>query len=246
MVLKKIISGLYAIFPVILILFGNLGLERFFVFSGGYVALTIFGGIWLLALDGRSRRDYFLLILPVLFLAGLFGTVAAVSSVVLRLVIAGAASGLLFIYTMVFPKTPPWNLEESFAMAAAALGLVSLWAWNFFFLPPWYLFLFGGSVAGFLLIWQAARKFGQPSVPATVAGLVGAIILLESMWAALFWPTHFLTAAAASFTVFYLIYVLSSLYYSDRLTKKQVYFQTASAAFVMVLIILSSPWQPLR
>src|SRR3989344_2900687 len=71
------------------------------------------------------------------------------------------------------------------------------------------------------------------------------LLVVETAWAILFMPVYFLTAAVVSFSAFYLMYVLSSLYFADRLTGKKVYFHTGLVLLFLLLSFIIIPWKRL-
>lgn len=194
----------------------------------------------------RDRHDLLLLLLPSLFLLGLFGTIGAISFAGTKLFVAVFAVFLLYFYQQHFPKAVPVFIEEIFTLSAAFLVFNFLWSVNFFFTPPWWGMIGLVFVFGFLLFWQAFYKIGKPGNEALLQGLLCGLLAAESAWAILFLPVHFLTASVVSFMVFYVIYVLSSFYFAGRLTSKKIYFQLGLVALLLVLSLVSSPWQPIR
>src|SRR3989344_7896768 len=221
-------------------------LTDFLLFASGYITFVILVSFFILRGGKRPRHDYLLLMGILLYLVGLYGALAAVSSLAIRLLLAAAASVLLFFRIVSFSKTPVWNLNEWFTVGTGALLLLGQWAWNFYFTPAWYLVLFAAASLFFLLFWQAGREQGLFPIRAVEGALVGSLLMVEVTWSLLFWPTHFFTIAAVSFAPFYLIYVLSSLYFTKRLSKRQAYFQIGAVAAMVIIVMLSSPWQPIK
>ena len=237
--MKKVINILLGL----AIVGAGLGSFRNLTDYAGYSFLTMaFAGItnfFFLRRSAKNKADYLPLFLPLVFLIGLFGTIAAVSSLAVRLFL-GVASAFLFYFFSEGVKV----LEEIITLAAVMLSLSFVWAVNFFFIPPGYVLLLLTNVLMSALFWQAFYKMGIRGPNHHLFAAISSLILIEVSWVTWFWPVHFLTAAVVPFSVFYLIYILSEQYFAGRLTRKKVFFQGGMIVVILALSVLSSSWQP--
>lgn len=192
-----------------------------------------------------SRPDLLWLVMPAVFLIGVFGTVAAAPAGI-GLFLAVLASYIFYYYHRHFPSPIPLYLEQTFVLYGAFLLSVFLWSLNFYFTPPgWVISLV--ILAGFFpLFWQAFYKMKHSAGDAALDGLVAALLLVEMSWVMLYWPVHFFTTAVVSFTAFYLVYMLSVQYFKGRLNKRKIYFQVSLACFVLLITLATSSWQPIK
>lgn len=183
------------------------------------------------------------LILPIMFLIGMYGTLAA--GPLVGTFFAVLASYLIYYYYRFFPKTIPVFVEQTTTLFAAFLTAVFLWSLNYFFTPPWWTMVSLASVGFFILFWQTFYKICEPQKVA-LGAVVGTLIMAEIFWAMLFWPVHFFTSAVVSFAVFFLVYVLSDLYFHGRLSRRMIYFQVSLISVVVLITLVSSSWQPIN
>lgn len=208
-------------------------------------AVIIFSELRLLRRRTRSRADFLWLVMPGLFLLGIFGTVAATQAGI-GIFFAILASYLFYFYHRHFPSPIPLYIEQVFTLYGAFLLSIFLWSFNYFFTPAWWittLLMFGGF---FLLFLQAFYKMARPPGEAVFDALVMALLMVEVSWAVLFWPVHFFTAAVISFAVFYLAYMLGVQYFKGRLNRRKIYFQTSLISIVVLITLISSSWQPIK
>lgn len=243
-ILWKIINAFLAVLIFGLSLKTYTALEDFVLWASLLIVMLLVINFTALQGNISTRRDYQLLILPVLFLCALFGTVGAISPLGIKIFLTILGTLLFYIYQLYFPHRPPSFLEEVFAIGTGFLLLSFTWAINFFFSLPWWSVSLLTFFVFFLLFWQAFSKMRLMSTQILIWSWINALILSEISWVALFLPVHFLTAAALSFGVFYLLYMLSYLHLQRRLTKKKIYFQTAIILVVWLASLLSSSWQP--
>lgn len=189
----------------------------------------------------KKRSDLSWVIMPVLFAAGLFGTMAATNT--LGMLFAVLAVYILYFYFSYFPSGIPQYIEQTFVLLGTFMLVVAVWSLNFFFSPPWWLvtLLFFG--VSFLIFWQMFYKMGQMEKNLTLGALIGGLIMAEVSWALLFWPVYFFTAALVSFSLFYVCYILSGLYFEGRLTSRKVYFQLALVLLVLFATLASTAWE---
>ena len=220
-------------------------LNQFIWAGAGVTLLFILVNFLLIRKTARAGTDYLPLILPALYLVGFFGTVTSVSSLGLRLLLSFGAIFLIYIYQIYFPTVPPLLLEETVSLAAGFMALLTIWSINFFFTPAWWFLSSLTLIVFFLMFLQAFSKMGRAGLDCILLSLIASLVMVETAWAVLFMPVYFLTAAAVSFSAFYLIYVLSSLHFAGRLTGKKVYFQTGLISLFLLINLISSPWEPL-
>lgn len=209
----------------------------------GVIALVGLANFFILREQLRARADYLFLVLPIFFLLGLFGTIPAIASEWLVWPAALLAALLFLGYERKLTqiKVPHW-LEETFSLAAGFLVFAALWGWHYYFTPPWMNFILLIIAAFFVFFWQSIYKQLGSSKNILVLSLISALVLMEIAWALLFWPVHFLTAAAASFAAFYLIYILSGYYFGGHLTRRRLVFQLIVVLFLVGFSLISSPW----
>ena len=188
----------------------------------------------------KSASGYFSALASVFFLLGLFGGLLAVSALAVKLAMAFAAGVLLYLYkSQKFAASAA--LDEAVLLSAAALLFATLWGINFYFARPWYILLALIALVFFPFLWQAFYAT-KARTRALELALFTTLIIAETAWPLLFFPTHFLTTALIQLSIFYLIFHFSKLYFTGRLTRSTIYFQAGLAIVVMVLGLLSSPW----
>ena len=224
------------------------GAQRF----GSYYFAVVISLVVILGLELRLLRrttrnlaDLLWLLLPFLYLVGIFGTVAATSTGI-GLFFAIFASYLFYFYHNHFPSPIPLYIEQTFTLYGAFLLSVFLWSLNFVFTPPWWvvsLLMFAGF---FPLFLQAFYKMARSAGEAGFDAFVAALLMVEISWAVLFWPVHFFTAAVVSFGAFYLLYLISMQYFKNRLNRRKIYFQVSLISIVVLITLMSSSWQPIK
>ncbi|MDP3993713.1 MAG: hypothetical protein U1C57_00155 [Candidatus Doudnabacteria bacterium] len=220
-------------------------LNQFIWAGAGVTFLFIFVNLVLIRKTARTETDYLPLILPTIYLVGFFGTVASLSSLGMRLFLALGAVFLFYVYQIYFPTVPPLLVEETVSLAAGFMALLTVWSVNFFFTPAWWLLSSLTLIVFFPMFFQAFYKMGRAGLDCILLSLIASLIMVETAWAILFMPVYFLTAAVVNFSAFYLIYVLSGMYFAGRLTAKKVYFQTGLILLFLLISFISSPWKPL-
>ena len=151
------------------------------------------------------------------------------------------ASGIFYYYQANFLtwQTPEVD-QEFFTLTVGLLVLIPIWSLNFFFNFPGWVTTLSTSFCFFLIFIHVFYKINVPSK--FIWALVSILILVELNASVLYWPVHFFTAAVMVFSGFYLLYVLTVLYYSHRLTAKRIYFHTALAFAVAIGAVSSSMW----
>lgn len=233
MLSKKIINGVLAL----LVLFFSLGNYKHpYVF----VILAVVFALAAAAIDfvalrrERTQRKARSVLLSALLVLGLFGVSLTISEAWLRWGFLALGAALLYFYQLYFPREIPGNGEEIAVLSAAAMLFILVWSVNFYFPRPWYVSL--------LLAVAVSLPLCLYIVPLAEA-LLGTLIITETAWALLYWPTHFLTTATVSFAVFYLLYVILRLAASGRLGKRQLYFQVGTVSAVLVIVLINSPWK---
>ncbi len=191
-----------------------------------------------------ERGKYLSLILPTLFLAGMFGALATIPNTVLK-VFVSAVSVLIFgYYNLDFLQKPLKSDEDLFTFAAIFLVLNFLWGVGFYFVLSWWISTLLTFVVFFSVFSISIYRLGRENWEVLLWALICGLILVEVSWAVLFWPVHYLTAALVPFSIFYLVYIMGGLYFEHRLTSNKVYFQTGMITIVLLLSLLSSSWQP--
>lgn len=238
---------LFNLFPVALIAavsFWPWGSLAGFVWaSGGTLAFLALVYLGALAQAGRLQ-DYYLAFLPILYLLGFFGVLGAIALPSVKGLVAVLGVGAFALGQLDFPDPAAEFIEEVFTLAGVFWVLAGLWAVNFFFAPPWWTVTILTLLFFFLFFWQAFRRLALSPNISLLWALMASLVAVEINTAILFWPVFFLTAAVASFAGFYLMYLLSRLYFTGRLTRKRIYFQTGIIALVVLASLLSSSWHP--
>ncbi len=247
--LTRYISFLPSTLILFTALLGNRGgAQRFGSFYFG-AALT--AGIILVSEARGLRRttknphDLLWLVMPLLFLVGIFGTVAA-TSVSIGIFFAIFASYLFYFYHRHFPSPIPLYIEQTFTLYGAFLFSVFLWSLNFFFTPPWWATSLLMLAGFFPLFLQAFYKMARQMRESVQGALIASLLIVEISWTVLFWPVHFFSAAVVSFAAFYLIYMLSTQYFKGRLNRRKIYFQLSLISIVVFITLASSSWQPIK
>lgn len=240
----KISNGLTAILLLVLGLWRYESLQDFAWIGAGLIVADLALNFSVLRSLAKTKADYIWLILPVLFIIGLWGTAAATSSQAVKIFVMVSSVLFFYSYQIHLPRRPSIFEEDFFSLLSGFLLLIFVWSLNFFFTPPAWsvtLLIFALFFAFFWQVFHKLRPFPRES---TLWALICSLILIEISWGLLFWPVHFLTAAVVNFSVFYLLYMLGRLYFYSRLTKKKVYFQAALILVVLVFSLLSSSWRP--
>ena len=216
-----------------------------------FVVVALADAVLVLVIDflavrrvSSTRVDYLLLVLPGLFLIGLFAAISATSALGTKLLVAVLALDVFYIHQSYFPKKPPAFIEETFTLTTSFLLLYGLWAINFFLTPAWWKTMALAFAVFLLLFYQAFYKMGNTGRTASLHALLASLLITEIFWTVLFAPVYFLTAAVLVFAVFYLIYMLSNFYFERRLSRNKIVFHTSLIFAVILLSLASSPWQP--
>lgn len=243
--LWRIINSVLAILIFGVAVTAYQGPKNYLLWGGILVFVLSLVNFWKVKASHQIQFSGLLVILPAVYVLGLFGTVAATSAlgVKLFLSIAGAI-GLLF-YEWNYPARSAQPMEEIFTLLAAFLVLTALWAGSFFLHLPWWAVMLATFVIFYLVFWQGFHKMNILKSDTVLWALISALIMAEIVWAISFWPVYFLTAAVVSFAGFYLVYILSDLHFKGALSAKQVYFQIAIILVVLLFSLVSSSWQPL-
>ena len=192
----------------------------------------------------QERGKYFSLILPIFFLVGMFGALATISNTALKVFIAGGSMLIFGYHNLSFLQKPQKSDEDLFTFAAIFLILNFLWGVGFYFVLPWWTSTLLTFTIFFSVFSILIYRLGRKNWEVLLWALICSLILVEVSWAVLFWPVHYLTAALVPFSIFYLIYIMSGLYFEHRLTTNKVYFQTGMITIVLLLSLLSSSWLP--
>ncbi len=221
--LEKIINAIFLGLILALSLKGYSSLGEFLRWTGIFIVTQLLLNYYLLKEKAKN------LIFPTLFLLGLFGTLAAISSLALKILLALLGSLLYWKRTRLG--------KDLFPLSSAFLLLTLLWSVNFFFTPPWWLLSLLSFSLFFLWFWA---RFSL------LRTLLFSLIVVEISWAVQFLPVHFLTAAVIIFAIIYLMYMFTRLQQEQALTRQQIYFQTGMMVVLLLLTFLSSAWQPIK
>ncbi len=204
---------------------------------GGFLVLNLFSGkILQRSLPIPAR------ILPIFFLLGLFGAMAAISQNWIRFLVG--VGGAIWLYA--FQIREDQHSSESFSLVTAFLLLLSVWSVNFFFSPPWWAMIMALSLSPVIVLWLALSDYPLTRAEKSIWSLVVFIILAEVSWTILLLPLHYFSTAVASFSIFYLLFIFSFLYFTERITRKRILFHSVLAGALVLASFLSSPFTPLR
>lgn len=206
------------------------GIHRFAdLKSWGLVA----GGlVFLIGLEGLVKERK-LNLTAIFYVAGLLGSYAVISAGWARVFVAIAGSTLF-----VLQRLRGAAVKDVFLLTGSFWLLYFAWAANFYFSPPWWLMLGAAAAVMTAYLWDIVK---DPAV-----SIAGGLMMAEVFWVLLFWPADFLTSTVAAFAVFYLFYLFYALHLAGLLNRQRVYFHATVIAIVLVLTLLSSPWQPLN
>ena len=221
-------------------------LENFIWMSAVTVGLVAAGNLFELRKVAVDAEGFWPAVLPVLYLIGLMGTVAASSTSYVRVGVVVIGAYIFYAYQRGFPNRVPQFLEDTFSMLGTFFFLVFVWSLNFFFslsIPGWALML-GVATAFFLNFRQLFYKLGIFARRGSIYALLCALVMAQVTWAILYWPVNFLTASVTSFTLYYLIYTLGTLHFRQNLNRDKLYFQIAIILVVLLFSLISSPWRP--
>lgn len=202
------------------------------------LALAVLVDLYAIKKANLPRKYGFLVFVPGLFLVGLFGTLSGISPMAVKLFIVTIAGAWFYLYQIYFPNSLPSFLEEVTVLATAFLNFNLIWSLNFFFSPPGFVIMLMMFAVAVILFWLVFRH-DHPVLP-----WIYGLIILEMTWVLLFWPLHYLNMAVVSFSGFYGLYMLSRHYFENRLTRDKVYFHLALITVMLILSLISSPWNP--
>jgi hypothetical protein len=223
----------------------NMSPGRYGLFAFGAIAVLTVLNVFRLRNSGKLQAGSYLeLIPPFLFLLGLFGALAAVSAAVVKIFAAAVGAILLYFYELGYPAKHPASFRDVFILSTGFLALLSIWSVNYFFTPTWWSVLLSTAAVFVLLFWGVFLHLGKDAARSLLYALLISFLLTEITWVVLYWPVHFLTAAATVFAGFYLLYMISTLQFSGRLSRSRVYFHLVLILFVLIFSLLTSSWQP--
>lgn len=179
-----------------------------------------------------ARRLWFV---PLVFLVGVFGTATAAPLPGLFFGLLG--SYLVYYFYLFYPKNLPIFIEQTTTLFAAFVFSSFAWSLSYYYTPPpWTIVIF--SATGFYLLFRSRL--------AHLGALIGTLVMAELTWVLQFWPIHFFSLAVVSLAGFYLIFMFSHLQSIGKLSSRKIYFQVSLIALVVLLTLLSSPWQPIN
>lgn len=77
-----------------------------------------------------------------------------------------------------------------------------------------------------------------------ICGFCGALVISEFFWAVAFLPFGYLTLSGLVFVVFYLVWTVFLNHLKGSLGKEIIFKNLAFSAAMMVILLLSTRWQP--
>ena len=222
---------------------GDLG--EFALWTGALVGVVCIAN-WFVSKSAKLADRIYNAGLPVLYLAGYFGALAAVSAPAAKIVVAALGSSVFYLIELFLLEPHPRAVREIAVLSTAFLLQVTLWATSFFFVQPWWVLMSAVFFVSTGLYFLVFFSGGLPHRRAFLWALVCAFIQVEAAWAVFFWPVHFLTAAVVNFSFFYGIFVVTAMYFEGPINRRSLYFQMGLILIVLVVSLLSSPWSPIE
>ncbi|MDP3741223.1 MAG: hypothetical protein Q8R08_02750 [bacterium] len=215
--------------------------NRFVLAGLAILVIVIFVNYLRLKIFGAKMPDYWQLVMPGLYVLGLLGALASISSLTFKILLDVVGSGVFYYYQTNFLVNPESEVDqEFFTLSTALLVLVLIWSLNFYYHAPWWTTTLLTSICFFLMFSEIFYKIKVPS--RILWATVNSLVLAEVHAAVLYWPVNFLTAAVIVFSVFYSLYIFTKLYFAHRLTSKRIYFHTALILAVVFGAVISSAW----
>lgn len=213
----------------------------FFSAGAGVVIFVIVLNLLRFKISRIQKNSFWRLVSPCLYLIGFFGTMAGVSNFIFKILLGVAGAGIFYFYQANFisPRLSEED-KEFFMLSAALLTMISIWSLHFYYTLPWWMVTLLALVMSILLFGEVFLGLTVPH--AKVWTLVATLIIVETFSAVLYLPVNFFTQSVIVFSIFYLLYILSKLYFSKRLTAKRIYFHAALALVLVAGAAASSRW----
>ncbi len=136
-----------------------------------------------------------------------------------------------------------YNLLIFTTLFSSFLIFSAIWAFYLYFdtFLPWMVMILIFLVS-FLLIYQALFLSERICIHLWLYALIASLILAETAWALIFWPTGYLISGIILAVIFYIFWGLISHYFEETLTKRVVLEYIILGTIVLIIILRSTPW----
>lgn len=161
------------------------------------------------------------------FLKGLFLIFATMFLYFSELTIAASAEQVMFINTLI-------------AFFGLSTGLL---AQHFYFPSRSYLVLIALGVLSYCITRSSLDYIPQPENKKNFYSLILALCIIEVAWTLSFLPFHFTALAIFLFNAFYVLWILTYYHLFNNLSKKKVAFHVVFACALILMTIITTPWE---
>lgn len=182
------------------------------------------------------------LLLPTTYLAAVSAVTALIPDANLRIVFLLIAS-VIFYYLEVRLGRESHLLQNLFLLSVFGIYL-GLFALQFYLRLPIYWLLILVFGASFVFAVQGFAGFALPSKK--FFHFITALVATEAAWGLTFWPTHFFVDALVLFCLFYVMWLFAFSAFFGKLSKAKIYWQLTLVALVLIIILSTAAWRPLR
>lgn len=231
------ISSITLAILLFLVLFGTR--DNFYFFITGVAGLV------LATLAVNFKRLNFTwphLLLPTIYLIGIGSTYALITNHTARTVFL-AFSAIAFYFLEIKLGKESHFLQNAFLLSVFAWYL-GIFAGHYYFpvstlilavvlFMCTYLF----SIQGFAGFTQPAKKYFH---------FLLALLAAEAGWGLALWPTHYFVNAVVLFCLFYLVWLFAFSAFFGKLNKAKISLQIVFIVIVLVLVLSTAAWRPLR
>ncbi|HTL39574.1 MAG TPA: hypothetical protein VL306_02065 [Methylomirabilota bacterium] len=182
------------------------------------------------------------LLLPIIYLIGVTCVFAVIANFKVQIVFLGLASLVLYFLEMKLGHESHF-LQNIFLFSVFG-WYVGLFAVQLYVRLPIFFLILGVFGSTFLFAIQGFAGFSLPAKKYFYILL--AMVTTETAWGLSFWPTHFLINAFVLFCIFYLIWLFAFSAFFGKLSRAKIYWQTSLVLFVLILVLLTATWHPLK
>ncbi len=167
------------------------------------------------------------LVIPGVFIKGLFLIFSVAIIYLFELKIAVASEQLLFFETLI-------------AYFGSCLGIFAV---NFYLLPKTSLILLGIGLSTFFISRCSFEYISQTEQKRNFYSWFLALCAIELSWALLFLPFHFTALAIILFNIFYVLWIIIYYYLLNNLNSQKITFHMILASIIIFLTLVSTPWR---
>lgn len=183
------------------------------------------------------------LFLPIGLLVGVGMVYAVIANPSLRLIFLFAATVGFYTLERQLGRESHW-LQNLFIISGLLI-YIGLFAWNFYFVGLGFWWALGLiSLASWLLIVQGFA--GITLEAKKYFFILMMVIITQAAAGLLLWPTHFLLGATVLFLIFYLLWALALAVFFGKLSVQKIYWQLTMATAVLIAILSTASWLPIR